>query len=76
MRLIEVNAKGRPLKKLTCKRTWRQVFIRLYRLEVANFLRTFSHVGILTQLCDLYSPLLPLSLSLWFNSPPPPSLYE
>ncbi len=27
-----------------------------------------------TQLCDLYSPLLPLSPSLWFNSPPlPPS---
>jgi hypothetical protein len=25
-----------------------------------------------TQLCDLYSPLFPLSPSLRFNSPPPP----
>ncbi len=25
-----------------------------------------------TQLCDLWSPLLPLSPSLWFNSPPSP----
>jgi hypothetical protein len=33
-------------KKWTCKGTLRQVFIRVYRLEKANFLRTFSHVGI------------------------------
>jgi hypothetical protein len=31
---------------LTCKGTLRQVFFRVYRLEIANFLRTFSHVGI------------------------------
>jgi hypothetical protein len=31
-------------KKLTCKGTLRQVFIRVYRLEIVNFLRTFSHV--------------------------------
>ncbi len=33
---------GRHLKKLTCK----GMFIRVYRLEIANFLRTFSYVGI------------------------------
>jgi hypothetical protein len=56
-------------KKLTCKRTLRQVFIRVYRLEIATFLHTFSHVGIIfsTQLCDLYFPLLPLT----FGSTPP-----
>ncbi len=42
---------------------------RVYRLEIASFLHTFSHVGRFDlALCDLYSPLLPLSLSLWFNS--------
>jgi hypothetical protein len=25
-----------------------------------------------TQLCDLYSTLVPLSPSLWFSAPPPP----
>ncbi len=46
IRLIEGNAKCRCLKKLTCKGTLRQVFIRVYRPEIANFLRTFSHVDI------------------------------
>jgi hypothetical protein len=35
----------RLLKKLTCKGTSRHAFIRVYRLQLANFLRTFSHVG-------------------------------
>ncbi len=61
IRIIEVNAKCCHLKKLTCKGTLRQVFIIVYRL-------VFS-----TQLCDLYSPLLPLSPSLWFNFPPFPA---
>jgi hypothetical protein len=30
----DTKAKGRHLKKLTCKGTWRQVFIRVYRLEI------------------------------------------
>jgi hypothetical protein len=46
MILIEVTAKCRHLKILTCNGTLRQVFIRVYRLEMANFLRIFSHVGI------------------------------
>jgi hypothetical protein len=58
IRLIEVNAKMRHLKKLTCKGTLRQVFIRVYRLEMANFLRTFRHVGIFNQ-------------ALWFVLTPP-----
>ncbi len=42
--------------------------------EIANFLRTISHVGISTQLCDLYSPRCPLPVapSLWFSTPPFP----
>ncbi len=48
IRLIEGNAKCRHLKTVTCKETLRQVFIRVCTLEkkIANFLRTFSHVGI------------------------------
>jgi hypothetical protein len=41
----EGNAKCRQLKKLTCKGTLRQVFIRVYRLGIANFLHTVSYVG-------------------------------
>jgi hypothetical protein len=41
IRLIEGNTKFRHLKKLTCKGTLRQVFIRVYRLEIQ-----VSHVGI------------------------------
>jgi hypothetical protein len=37
----------------------RQVFIRVYRLEIQSVMLVFS-----TQLCEL--PLYP---SLWFNSP-------
>jgi hypothetical protein len=49
IRLIEVNAKMSLSKQLTFKGTLRQVFIRVYRLEIANFWRTFSHEGILNQ---------------------------
>ena len=48
------------LKKLTWKGTLRQVLSRIYRLEV---MLVFS-----TKLCEL----LPLTPSLWFNSPPAP----
>jgi hypothetical protein len=67
IRLMKVNSKCRHLKKLTWKWTLRQVFIGVYRLEIANFLRSFSHVG------DLWSvlfPVAPLPFSL-VNSPPP-----
>ncbi len=49
-------------KKLACKGTLRQVFFRVYRLKIKSVMVVFS-----TQLCDF----LPLSLSLWFNPPPP-----
>ncbi len=65
--LIEVKAKCHHLKKITCKWTLRQVFIRVYKLEITrSVMLVFS-----TQLCDLYSPLVPLSPSLKFNSLPP-----
>ncbi len=58
---VDTKTKCRHLKKLTCKGSLRQVFIRVYRLEIQS-------VGIFyTQLCVL----LPLSPSLWFKSPPP-----
>ena len=43
-RLKEVNAKCLHLKKLSCKGNLQQVFIRVYRLEIANFLRTFIDI--------------------------------
>jgi hypothetical protein len=57
---IDNKAKCRYLKKLTCKGTFRQVFIRVHRQSI---MMVFS-----TQLCEL----LPLQPSLWFKSPPPP----
>ncbi len=33
---IDTKAKCRHLKKLTCKGTLRQVFIRVYRLEIQS----------------------------------------
>jgi hypothetical protein len=48
------------LKKLTCKGTLRKVVIRVYRLEIANFLCTVSHVGIF----DPASTVAPLTISL------------
>jgi hypothetical protein len=59
----DTKAKCRHLKKLTCKGILRQVFIRVYRLELQLFMLLFS-----TQLCKL----LPFSPSPWFNSPPFP----
>ncbi len=50
-------------KKITCKGTLPQVFIRVYKLEIQSVMLVFS-----TQLCELL-PLLP---TLWFNSPPLP----
>jgi hypothetical protein len=43
---------------------------RVYRLEIANFLPTFIHVGI--TIFDLAARWPLLSLSLWFNTTPPP----
>ncbi len=65
------QCKCRHLKRLTCKGPLRQVFFRVYRLEIANFLRTFSHVGIqhsfvIWTLSCCSSPLLSGS------TPPPP----
>ncbi len=48
---------------MTCKGTFRQVFIRVYRLEIHSVMLVFS-----TQFCEL----LALSHSLWLNSPPLP----
>jgi hypothetical protein len=60
---IFTKAKCRHLKKLACKGTLRQVFIEVYILEIQSVLLVFSN-----QLCEL----LPVSPSLWFNSPPFP----
>jgi hypothetical protein len=57
----DTPAKCRHLKKLTCKGTLRQVFIRVYRPEFTVML-VFS-----TQLFELVL----LKPSLWFNSPSP-----
>ncbi len=59
MNFIDTKAKCRHLKKLTCNGTLRQVFIRVYRLEIQSVMLIFS-----IQLCKL----LPLYSSLWFNS--------
>jgi hypothetical protein len=56
---IETKVKCRHLKTLSCKGTLRQVFIRVYRLEIQSVMFVFS-----TQLCEL----LPLYPSLCFNS--------
>jgi hypothetical protein len=74
IKLIEVNAKCCHLKIFTCKGTLRQVFIRVYRLENScahSVMLVFS-----TLICDLYSPLLPLSPYLLFNSPPTRSMCD
>ncbi len=67
IRLIDVNAKCRHLKNLTCKGTsgGRCVSELIDWLEIANFLRCSVLLVFSTQRCDLYSPLLPLSPSLW-----------
>jgi hypothetical protein len=44
---IATEAKCRHLKKLTCKGTLWQVFIRVHRLEIQSVMLVFS-----TQLCD------------------------
>jgi hypothetical protein len=62
---IDTKAKCRHLKKLTCKGTLRQVFIRVYRLEIQSVMLVFS--------THIYE-LLPISPSLWFKSPTPPPL--
>ncbi len=45
---IDTKAKCRHLKKLTCKETLWQVFIRVYRLEIQSAMLVFS-----TQLFEL-----------------------
>jgi hypothetical protein len=54
-------------KKLTFKGTLRQVFVRVYGLEIANFLRTLvnCHVGIFKPaLGSALSPVAPRPFSL------------
>jgi hypothetical protein len=60
---IKIISKCRHLKKLTCKESLRQVFNRVYRLQIQSFMLVFS-----IQLCEL----LPHSPSHWFNSTPIP----
>ncbi len=61
IRLIEGNAKCRHLKKLTSTAG----VIRVCRLEIANFLCTFSHVGIFNPaLGSVLSCIAPLPFSL------------
>ncbi len=60
---IDTKAKCRHLKKLTCKGTLRQVFIRVYRLEIHLDMLVFS-----TELCEL----LPLQFLSASNPPPLP----
>jgi hypothetical protein len=62
IKYIGTKAKCRHLKKLTYKGTLRQVFIRIYRLEIQSVMLVFS-----TQLCEPL-PHLPFSLV----QPPPP----
>ncbi len=50
-------------KKFPFKGTLRQVFLRVYRLEIQSVILVFS-----TQFCELLS----FQPSLWFSSPPPP----
>ncbi len=63
---IDTKAKCRHLKKLTCKGTLLQVFIRVYRVEIQ-----FGGMLVFwTQLCEL----LPLQPSLFSLTLPPPFL--
>ncbi len=74
-RLIEGNAKCHHLTKITCKGTLRQVFIRVYRLEIANFLCTFSHVGIFNPaLVSVFFCVASLPFSLVQTHPPFPCM--
>ncbi len=63
---MDIKARCRHLKELTCKKALPPVFIRDYRLEIQAVMLVFS-----TQFCEL----LPRPSSLWFNSPPFPSIY-
>ncbi len=58
IKYIDSKAKCRYLKKFTFKGTLRQVFIKVYTLEIQSVMLVFS-----TQLCKP---------SLWVSSPPPP----
>jgi hypothetical protein len=61
-RYLDTKAKCRHLKKFTCKGKLRQVFIRVYRLEIQSVMLLFS-----TKLCELLPP------SLWFSPSPSPT---
>ncbi len=74
-RLIEGNAKCRHLTKITCKGTLRQGIIRVYRLEINNFLCTFSHVGNFNPaLVFVFSCFASLPFSLVQPHPPFPCM--
>jgi hypothetical protein len=48
---LDTKAKCRHIKKLTCKGTLPQVFIKVYRLVILSVMLVFS-----TQLCELLLP--------------------
>ncbi len=63
IRYIDTKAKWRHLIKLTCKGTLRQVFIRVYRLEIQSVMFVFS-----TQLCELWPPTpFPVWISILYT---------
>jgi hypothetical protein len=63
-------------KNKISKGTLRLVFIRVYRLEIANSCVPSVMLVFSTELWDLHSHVLPLSPSLWGSTPLSPSLCE
>jgi hypothetical protein len=68
---IDTKAKCRHLKKWICKGTLRQMFIRVYGLEIQSIMLVFS-----TQLCELLPLQLLSGSTLPLSTPPPSSLCE
>jgi hypothetical protein len=58
---LDTKAKCRHLKKITCKEILRQVFIRVYRLEIQSVNPALWAVAPLTFSLVLLSPPLPVS---------------
>ncbi len=57
---VDTKAKFRQLKKLTCKETLRQVFSRVFKMEIQSVMLVFS-----TQLCELCNLLSRSSGGCW-----------
>ncbi len=89
IRLIDVNAKCRHLKKLTCKQNLSAGVYQSGDSQLLAYIQSCwyfqprqpiacIHLVMLvfsTQLLDLYSPLLPISPSLQFNSSLPSPIW-